>query len=65
MAALDTTVADDFAPMRDLGLIEKITDMDESIFNFFRNAEGLNVHRSYGYLANPRVGEVIAKWWRG
>ena len=65
LAALDTTVADDFAPMRDLGLIEKITDMDESIFNFFRNADGLNVHRSYGYLVNPRVGEVIAKWWRG
>ena len=51
--------------MRDLGLIEKITDMDESIFNYFRNADGLNVHRSYGYLVNPRVGEVIAKWWRG
>ncbi len=65
LAALDTTVADDFSSMRDLGLVEKITDMDESIFNYFRNAEGLNVHRSYGYLVNPRVGEVIAKWWRG
>ena len=64
LAALDPTVADDFAPMRDLGLIEKISDVDSGIFNYFRNAEGLNVHRSYGYLVNPRVGEVIAKWWR-
>jgi hypothetical protein len=23
------------------------------------------VHRSYGYLVNPRVGEVIARWWKG
>jgi hypothetical protein len=23
------------------------------------------VHRSYGYLVNPRMGEVIAAWWKG
>jgi hypothetical protein len=65
LAALDATLSDDYAPMRSFGQIEKIADIDSGIFNFFRNAEGLNVHRSYGYLANPRVGEVIAKWWRG
>jgi pimeloyl-ACP methyl ester carboxylesterase len=65
LTALDPTVADDFAPMLALGQVEKIVDIDSGIFNYFRNAEGLNVHRSYGYLVNPRVGEVIAKWWRG
>lgn len=65
LTALDPTVADDFAPMMAFGQIEKIVDIDSGIFNYFRNDEGLNVHRSYGYLVNPRVGEVIAKWWRG
>ncbi len=64
LAALDPTVADDFAPMRTFGQVEAIADIDSGIFNYFRNAEGLNVHRSYGYLVNPRVGEVVAKWWR-
>ncbi len=64
LAALDSTLSDDYAPMHDLGLIEKLSDVNGGIFNYFRNAEGLNVHRSYGYLVNPRVGEMIAKWWR-
>lgn len=63
LAALDATLSDDFAPMRGLGLIEKLSDVDGGIFNYFCNADGLNVHRSYGYLVNPRVGEVIARWW--
>jgi hypothetical protein len=64
LAALDNSLHDDFAPMPKLGLIESITDMNGGIFNYFRNDQGLNVHRSYGYLVNPRVGEVIASWWR-
>lgn len=64
LAALDATLSDDFSAMRTFGLVEKLSDVDGGIFNYFRNAEGLNVHRSYGYLVNPRVGEVIAKWWR-
>jgi hypothetical protein len=64
LTALDPTLADDFAAMRTYGQVEKIADIDSSVFNYFRNADGLNVHRSYGYLANPRVGELIAKWWR-
>lgn len=31
----------------------------------FRNDAGLNCHRSCGYLVHPRVGEEIARWWRG
>jgi hypothetical protein len=64
LAALDNTLHDDFAPMPKLDLIESITDVNGGIFNYFRNDQGLNVHRSYGYLVNPRVGEVIASWWR-
>lgn len=64
LAALDPTLSDDFAPMRKFGLVEKLIDVDGGIFNYFRNADGLNVHRSYGYLVNPRVGEIVATWWR-
>jgi hypothetical protein len=24
----------------------------------------LNCHRSYGYLVNPAVGNIIADWWK-
>lgn len=48
--------------MLDLGAIESIEDHCEGIYNFFRNEEGLNCHRSYGYLVNPAVGKVIADW---
>lgn len=64
LTALDQTVADDFAPMRRLGLIESIEDHCEGVYNFFRNEDGLNCHRSYGYLVNPVVGGIIAEWWR-
>jgi len=64
LTALDPTVRDDFKPMLELGLVDSITDVNGGIFNYFRDDEGLNVHRSYGYLANPRVGEVIANWWK-
>jgi hypothetical protein len=65
LTALDPTLRDDYQAMLELGLIESITDVNGGIFNYFRNEAGLNVHRSYGYLANPRVGEVIARWWKG
>ena len=64
LTALDPTLRDDFKAMLELGVVESITDRNGGIFNYFRNDRGLNVHRSYGYLVNPRVGEVIAKWWK-
>lgn len=64
LTALDPTLRDDFQSMLELGLVESITDVNGGIFNYFRNDRGLNVHRSYGYLVNPRVGEVIANWWK-
>jgi len=42
---------------------QSITDYSEGIYNYFRNQEGLNCHRSYGYLVNLAVGHVIADWW--
>jgi hypothetical protein len=65
LTALDPTLQDDFQSMLALRLIESIADADSGVFNYFRNDKGLNVHRSYGYLVNPRLGEVIAAWWKG
>jgi len=64
LTALDPTLRDDFKAMLELSVVESLTDRNGGIFNYFRNDQGLNVHRSYGYLANPRLGEVIAKWWK-
>ncbi len=64
LTALDPTLRDDFKAMLELGVVESIADLNGGIFNYFRNDQGLNVHRSYGYLVNPRVGEAIAKWWK-
>jgi len=64
VTALDRIFSDDFGPMLELGIIESIEDHCEGIYNFFRNEEGLNCHRSYGYLVNPAVGKVIADWWQ-
>ncbi len=64
LTALDPTLRDDFKAMLELGVVESITDLNGGIFNYFRNDRGLNVHRSYGYLVNPRLGEAIAKWWK-
>ena len=64
VAALNQHLKECFQPMLDLGLAESIEDHCHGIYNFFRNDEGLNCHRSYGYLVNPAVGSVIADWWK-
>jgi len=64
VTALDRYFHDDFQPMLDLGIIESIEDHTDGIYNFYHNEEGLNCHRSYGYLVNPATGNVIADWWR-
>ncbi len=64
LTALDRIFADDFAPMLALGVIDSIVDHCEGIYNFYRNEQGLNCHRSYGYLVNPAVGKIIADWWQ-
>jgi hypothetical protein len=62
--AVDRILAKDFAEMINLGIINSIEDYCDGIYNFFHNEQGLNCHRSYGYLVNPVVGNVIANWWK-
>ena len=64
VTAVDRIFADDFDEMIKLEIIESIEDHCKGIYNFFHNEEGLNCHRSYGYLVNPAVGKVIADWWQ-
>lgn len=64
VTALDRCFANDFKEMLELRLVDRIEDHCEGIYNFFRNEQGLNCHRSYGYLVNPAVGKVIAHWWQ-
>lgn len=61
LTALDPTVRDDFSPMLALGA-ESIEDIHEGLFGYFRNQDGLNVHRSYGYLVQPVLGRIVADW---
>jgi glycerophosphoryl diester phosphodiesterase len=65
LISVDKTVSNDFGEMIDDGLIGSIHDHCGGVFNWFRNDDGLNVHRSYGYLVNPVVGKIIADWWLG
>jgi len=64
VAALNQHLKERFQPMLDQGLADSIEDHCHGIYNYFRSDEGLNCHRSYGYLVNPAVGSVIAGWWK-
>ena len=59
LTALDRNLADDFAPMLDSGAADAIFDI-AGLINAYRNEAGLNVHKCYGYLASPLVGQLIA-----
>jgi hypothetical protein len=61
---LDRSLAEDYKEMLKPGMTESIKDYSKGIYNYFRNENGLNFHRSYGYLVNPAVGKVIANWWK-
>lgn len=53
VVALDTDLADDFAPMPVL---------DVRIRNEFLNKDGdRNYHKSYGYLRSPELGEIVGE----
>ncbi|MGC2048007.1 MAG: hypothetical protein WA635_05280 [Gallionella sp.] len=64
VTALNQNLKESFHPMLELGLIESIEDHCHGIYNFFRSDEGLNCHRSYGYMVSPAVGSIIADWWK-
>jgi hypothetical protein len=63
LTALGHRFASDFAEMQRLSLVAGISDRTD-LRNPFRNAEGLNVHKCYGYFVNAATGEAIARWWR-
>lgn len=65
LVSVDRRLADDFGAMRALGLVAEIEDHARGVYTWFRDARGLNAHRSYGYLAHPVVGELVARWWVG
>jgi len=62
LTALDPYIAGDFENMVNRGLVESIRDEHRDVYNYFISTLGLNVHRSYGYLVNEKVGTVIADW---
>ena len=64
LVALDPSLANDFRAMTASGCVTEIQDMRNDIMNHYRDDRGLNVHKSYGYLVNPHVAQVIADWWR-
>lgn len=63
LTAIDPYLANDFRLMIERGLVGSIQDWHRGVYNYFRNQDGLNVHRSYGYLVQPAVGRLIADWW--
>lgn len=63
LTALGRRFAEDFAEMRQLGLVGGISDRTDLV-NPFRGADGLNVHKCYGYFVNPATGAALARWWR-
>ena len=64
LTALGRRFADDFAEMQQLCLVDGISDRTDLI-NPFRGADGLNVHKCYGYFVNAATGAALARWWCG
>lgn len=65
LTALDPIVRDDFKAMLAQACAESIEDRHNGVFNYFRNEQGLNAHRSYGYLVEQHVARAILAWWQG
>jgi hypothetical protein len=61
MVALHRRIKPFFAEMLRLKLIREIVD-EPGIYNHFRSLDGLNVHKSYGYLNHPVVAGRICRW---
>jgi len=64
LVSIDKTVADDFSAMLKYGLIDSIEDYTDNVVNWYKNDDGYNQHRSYGYLVNPQLSNIIINWWR-
>jgi len=64
LIALDSTLNNDFSVMLKNNMIEEMRDMYEDIFNNYQDDKGINSHKSYGYLLNPKVSSEICAWWK-
>jgi len=64
IVALERNFKSSFKTMLKQGLVESIEDYNDSIYNYYRSDDGLDSHRSYGYMVNPVVGNIIAEWWK-
>jgi hypothetical protein len=63
MVALNRRIKPFFAPMLAHGLIDSIRD-EPAIYNHFHGINGLDVHKSYGYLNHAVVAGHVARWLR-
>lgn len=63
--ALDPRLRGDFRGMLEYGLVDEIDDRDHRIYTSFRDQNGLNVHRCYGYMVHPEVAATVADWLAG
>lgn len=64
MTALHPELNSDYGEMVELGLLQSLEDKPD-IYNHFHGDLGLNVHKSYGYLASSVVAEILAAWLSG
>lgn len=64
LVALDTSLNNDFAIMLQNNIIEEIRDIYQDVYNAYRDSDGMNSHKSYGYLLNPQVSAEICAWWK-
>ena len=63
VTSLDRRLAECFAGMLDLDVIENISD-NLGVLNRYRGADGLNVHKCYGYMSSDTVARTIAEFSR-
>ncbi len=64
MTALHPELSPYYREMLELGLLQSLEDKPD-IYNHFHGDLGLNVHKSYGYLANSVVAGILAAWLSG
>jgi hypothetical protein len=62
LTSLDRALANDFAEMLELGLVESIED--EPLLTYFHLDGALNVHAEYGYLVHEKTARTVVEWWR-
>ena len=62
-AALDRKFVECYREMLQLGLVDSITG-HMGLVNVFRDSDGLNVHKCYGYFVSRDTGSFVADWWQ-